>query len=72
MSKRQGKRIITPGQQRAEAPRAGLQEQKLPRPPYWLRMNVASKVPCYVRPNWWRRFCMWALLGWTVEEDDGE
>lgn len=44
-------------------------QRPIPRPPFWIKQDKVSRFPCYVRPNAWRRFCLWAVLGWTVERD---
>lgn len=43
----------------------------VPKPKCYARIGsgpVATRVAFYRRPNLWRRFWYWALLGWEFED----
>ena len=46
-------------------------ELSVPKPKCYARIGsgpVATRVAFYRRPNLWRRFWYWALLGWEFED----
>lgn len=65
-------RIIRPGKPHIVPSVRAPQPREIPAPPYWILRPGVMKVPCYTKPNLWRRFCWWAFLGLRLEKHDAK